>query len=85
MRAVVCDRLGDPSVLKIEQRPIPEPGPTDVVIAVVAAAVNFPDILTVLGQYQHKPQLPFVPGVTTAQDRAFVLATASIRIRFAPR
>jgi len=66
MRAVVCDRLGDPSVLKIEERPIPEPGPTDVVIAVVAAAVNFPDILTVSGQYQHKPELPFIPGVEGA-------------------
>ena len=27
MRAVVCDRLGDPSVLKIEDMPIPEIGP----------------------------------------------------------
>ncbi len=66
MRAVVCDRLGDPSVLKIEQRPIPEPGPNDVVIKVGAAAVNFPDVLTVSGEYQHKPELPFVPGMEGA-------------------
>ena len=52
MRAVVCDRLGDPSVLKIEERPIPEPGPTDIVIKVGAAAVNFPDVLTVSGDYR---------------------------------
>ncbi len=66
MRAVVCDRLGDPSVLKIEERPIPEPGPTDIVIRVGAAAVNFPDVLTVSGDYQHKPELPFVPGMEGA-------------------
>jgi NADPH:quinone reductase len=66
MRAVVCDRLGDPSVLKIEDRPIPEPGPADVVVRVAAAAVNFPDILTVSGDYQHKPVLPFVPGMEGA-------------------
>ena len=36
MRAVVCDRLGDPSVLKIEDVPIPETGPSDVVVKVGA-------------------------------------------------
>ena len=39
MRAVVCDRLGDPSVLKIEERPVPQPGPADVLIKVGAASV----------------------------------------------
>lgn len=66
MRAVVCDRLGDPSVLKIEERPIPEPGPADIVVRVGAAAVNFPDVLTVSGDYQHKPELPFIPGMEGA-------------------
>jgi NADPH2:quinone reductase len=66
MRAIVCDRLGDPSVLKIEERPIPQPGPGDVVVRVGAAAVNFPDVLTVSGEYQHKPELPFVPGMEGA-------------------
>jgi NADPH2:quinone reductase len=66
MRAVVCDRLGDPSVLHIEERPIPEAGPSDVVIRVGAASVNFPDVLMVSGGYQHKPELPFVPGMEGA-------------------
>ena len=66
MRAVVCDRLGDPSVLKIEERPVPEPGPRDIVVKVGAASVNFPDVLTVSGDYQHKPDLPFVPGMEGA-------------------
>src|SRR5258708_27597228 len=66
MRAVVCDRLGDPSVLKIEERPIPEPGPADVLIKVGAASVNFPDVLMLSAGYQHKPELPFVPGMEGA-------------------
>ena len=63
MRVVVCDRLGDPSVLRVEERPVPEPGPDEVVVKVGAAGVNFPDVLTVAGTYQHKQELPFVPGM----------------------
>lgn len=66
MRAVVCDRLGDPSVLKIEERPIPVVGPGEIVVKVGAASVNFPDVLTVSGEYQHKAELPFVPGMEGA-------------------
>jgi len=66
MRAVVCGRLGDPSVLKVEERPIPEPGPADVLIRVGAASVNFPDVLMLSAGYQHKPELPFVPGMEGA-------------------
>ena len=66
MRAVVCDRLGDPSVLKIEDRPIPEIGPADVLIKVGAASVNFPDVLMLSAGYQHKPELPFIPGMEGA-------------------
>jgi len=66
MRAVVCDRLGDPSVLQVKDVPMPEAGPRDVVVKVGAAGVNFPDILSVSGNYQHKPELPFVPGMEGA-------------------
>jgi NADPH2:quinone reductase len=68
MRVVLCDRLGDPSVLKIEERPIPTAGPGEVVVKTGAAAVNFPDVLTVAGTYQHKPELPFVPGMEGAGE-----------------
>eukprot|EP00887_Chlorella_sp_A99_P005437 scaffold1.g5437.t1 len=36
--------------------------PSSVRIRVSAAALNFADALQVQGQYQEKPQLPFVPG-----------------------
>jgi NADPH2:quinone reductase len=66
MRAVVCDRLGDPSVLEIQDVPIPEIGPADVLIKVGAASVNFPDVLMLTAEYQHKPELPFIPGMEGA-------------------
>ena len=72
MRAVICDRLGDPSVLKIEDRPIPEIGPSDVLIKVGAASVNFPDVLMLSAGYQHKPELPFIPGMEGAGTIAAV-------------
>jgi NADPH2:quinone reductase len=66
MRAVICDRLGDPSVLKIAELPIPETGAGDVLIKVGAASVNFPDVLMLSAGYQHKPELPFIPGMEGA-------------------
>lgn len=72
MRAVVCDRLGDPSVLKIEERPVPEIGQSDVLIKVGAASVNFPDVLMLTADYQHKPELPFIPGMEGAGTIAAV-------------
>ena len=63
MRAVICDRLGDPSVLQIKDVPIPEIGPADLLIKVGAASVNFPDVLMLTADYQHKPELPFIPGM----------------------
>lgn len=38
----------------------------EVRVAVHAAAINFPDLLMVRGQYQFKPALPFVPGMEGA-------------------
>jgi len=40
-----------------------EPGPGEVRIKVLAAALNFPDLLMTRGLYQHKPALPFVLGM----------------------
>jgi NADPH2:quinone reductase len=70
VRAVLCDRLGDPSVLKIVEQPVPTPGPGQVLVNVRAAALNFPDVLMVAGGYQHRPALPFVPGMEAAGEVA---------------
>ncbi|GAA1945044.1 NADPH:quinone oxidoreductase family protein [Microbacterium deminutum] len=64
MRAWRVTGLGEPAqVLSLDAVPVPEPGPGEVLVRVVAVAVNFPDVLLARGQYQVRPELPFVPGV----------------------
>jgi len=68
MRAVVCSEFAPIDRLTIEERPDPEPGEGQVVVAVRAAGVNFVDGLFVQGKYQIKPPLPFTPGGEVAGD-----------------
>jgi NADPH:quinone reductase len=72
VRAVVCNELGPPSLLVVEDRPDPEPGPGTVAVTVEAAGVNYVDALFVAGQYQIKPAVPFVPGTESAGTVAAV-------------
>ncbi|HET6694769.1 MAG TPA: quinone oxidoreductase, partial [Pedococcus sp.] len=60
MRAIVVNELGGPEVLTLEERPDPEPGPGDLVVAVAAGGVNFVDIYQRTGAYPK--QLPYVVG-----------------------
>lgn len=62
MRAVECSELGSPEVLRVVERDDLEAGPGQVVVDVHVAGVNYVDALFVSGEYQIKPQLPFVPG-----------------------
>ncbi len=62
MHGWFCDRLEGVESLTWREAPTPEPGPGEVRIAVKAASLNFPDLLTVHGKYQFKPPMPFVPG-----------------------
>ena len=62
MRAVLARRHGPPESLQVENLPSLVPAPGEVVVAVHAAAVNFPDTLIIEDKYQIKPPLPFSPG-----------------------
>jgi NADPH2:quinone reductase len=67
-KAVVCRQLGPPEALRleeIERRPV---RPGEVRVAIRAAGINFPDILMCAGEYQLKPELPFIPGVEAAGE-----------------
>jgi len=66
MKAVVCKELGPPEQLVLEEIVSVEPGQGQVVVAVKACGVNFPDTLIIEGKYQFKPDLPFVPGSDVA-------------------
>ncbi|MBC7684704.1 MAG: NADPH:quinone oxidoreductase family protein [Bdellovibrionales bacterium] len=62
MKAVVCNAWGLPDTLVVQELPDPLPGPGQVALDVMAAGVNFPDVLIIQGKYQFKPELPFTPG-----------------------
>lgn len=62
MRAAVCTEYGPPEVVRVQELPSPTPTGGQVRVQVSAAAVNFPDVLLVAGQYQVKVPPPFVPG-----------------------
>ncbi|MBV9208625.1 MAG: NADPH:quinone oxidoreductase family protein [Actinobacteria bacterium] len=64
MRAWQVHELGEPrDVLTLAEVPDPEPGAGQVLVRVLAAAANFPDVLMCRGGYQVRPPLPFTPGV----------------------
>jgi propanol-preferring alcohol dehydrogenase len=60
MRAAVVRAFREP--LTIEERPIPTPGPGEVLVQVVASGVCHTDLHAANGDWPVKPTLPFVPG-----------------------
>ena len=68
-RAQIVRRLSDDlSGMNLETVEPASPGAGMVRVRLRAASVNFPDILTIQGKYQHKPDLPFTPGMEGAGD-----------------
>ena len=63
MRAVVASGPGGPEVLSVTDLPDVEPGAGEVAIAVVASAVNRPDLLQRLGFYPPPPGASDVLGL----------------------
>ena len=66
MQAWMCETLDGPAALQWRERPTPAPGPDEVLIAIHAASLNFPDLLIVQGKYQFRPEPPFTPGAEFA-------------------
>ncbi|WP_411820478.1 NADPH:quinone oxidoreductase family protein [Hyphococcus formosus] len=62
MKAMLSHEPGGPETLKLTEINTPKPGPGQVLIAVKAAGVNFPDTLIIKDLYQFKPPRPFAPG-----------------------
>ncbi len=62
MKSMMSAAPGGPETLTLMETPTPEPGPGQVVIAVKAAGVNFPDTLIIRDLYQFRPTRPFAPG-----------------------
>ncbi len=66
MHAWLCEDPTGVDNLQWKEMPTPTPGKGEVLVAIEAASLNFPDLLIVQNKYQIKPPLPFVPGAEFA-------------------
>ena len=66
MKAIRCNTYGPPSSLVLEEVASLKPKAKEVLVAVKACGLNFPDTLIIQGLYQFKPELPFTPGSDVA-------------------
>ena len=62
MRGLLSKAPGGPDTLVVEELPDPVAGPGQVVVAVKACSINYPDVLIIEDKYQFKPPRPFAPG-----------------------
>jgi putative PIG3 family NAD(P)H quinone oxidoreductase len=65
MRAVVLEQYGEPEVLRVTEVPDPEPGPDEVLVQIVATALNRADLLQRRGFYPPPGPAPEfeIPGM----------------------
>lgn len=61
-RAAYVERLGGPDLIRVGELPTPHPGPGEVLVRVVASAVNHVDLLVRSGEYHTSTPFPFVIG-----------------------
>ncbi len=62
MKALLSEAVGGPETLKLSDLPEPHAAAGQVIVAVKACAINYPDVLIIEDKYQFKPQRPFAPG-----------------------
>lgn len=84
MRAIEIAGFGAPDVLRETQRPVPVPGPGEVLIHVQASGVNRPDVLQRKGQYPPPLGASDLPGLevagVVAAGKAADLAAAGLSL-----
>ena len=66
MRAVEISSFGAPDVLRLGQRPVPQPGVGELLIRVAASGINRPDVLQRGGHYAPPPGASDLPGLEVA-------------------
>ena len=62
MKALLSVAVGGPETLALSEIDAPVAGPGQLLVAVKACAVNYPDVLIIEDKYQFKPARPFAPG-----------------------
>jgi NADPH2:quinone reductase len=68
MRAIEITQPGQPDVLQLGERPVPVLKQGEVLIRVIAAGVNRPDVFQRLGQYAPPPGASDLPGLEVAGE-----------------
>ena len=68
MTVVAISKPGGPEVLLPETRPVPAPGPNEILIKVKAAGVNRPDVAQRAGSYPPPPGASDLPGLEVAGE-----------------
>jgi len=66
MLAIEIARPGGPEVLRLANRPVPEPADGEVLVRVGAAGVNRPDVMQREGKYPPPPGASDIPGLELA-------------------
>ena len=66
MQAIEISAPGGPEMLRLVERPVPDPGIDEVLVRVAAAGVNRPDILQRMGAYPPPPGASDIPGLEIA-------------------
>ncbi|MEL7188772.1 MAG: NADPH:quinone oxidoreductase family protein [Pseudomonadota bacterium] len=62
MKAIRTHEIGGPETLSLDEIDAPTPGKGEVLVAVKACAINYPDTLMIRDLYQFKPERPYSPG-----------------------
>ena len=68
MTAMAIRAPGGPEMLIPEERPVPQPGPGEVLVKVAAAGVNRPDVMQRMGLYPPPKGAPDIPGLEIAGE-----------------
>jgi NADPH:quinone reductase len=62
VKALLSANVGGPETLVMSDIEAPTAGPGQLLVAVKACAINYPDVLIIEDKYQFKPARPFAPG-----------------------
>jgi NADPH2:quinone reductase len=68
MTVIGISKPGGPEVLLPETRAVPVPGPNEILIKVMAAGVNRPDVVQRMGHYPPPPGASDLPGLEVAGE-----------------
>src|SRR5215475_3357713 len=77
MTVIAIRSPGAPDVLVPEERPVPQPGPGEVLVKVMAAGVNRPDVMQRMGLYPPPKGATDIPGLEIAGEVVALGAGAS--------